>query len=230
MGDPLRSFFRRLFSGARQQSVDTIGSDAPDAQSAANGGKRSTTKIVGSAAIWSVGNAFVAQALSMLAFMITARFISPEAFGIVAIATLVVELVKRILVEPLATRLLAMNSPGERDYEDCFSQIIMLSVFGSLLLLVLAEPVASLVNLPELPVVLYVMSSMMLGIGVARTHEVWYAKRYEFRLLAIRSGAAAVLAGITGGHHGADGLRLVEPCCPATRGDGGISHPALPGQ
>jgi O-antigen/teichoic acid export membrane protein len=187
-----------LFSGARQQTVEADGSDAPGAQSAGTGGNSSTTKVVGSAALWSVGNAFIGQALSMLAFMITARFISPEAFGIVAIATLSVELVKRILVEPLATRLLAMNSPNERDYEDCFSQIITLSVFGSLLLVVLAKPVASLVNLPGLPVVLYVMSSMMLGIGVARTHEVWYAKRYEFRLLAIRSGVATLLAGTTG--------------------------------
>ena len=153
---------------------------------------------MGAAALWSIGNAFTGQAISLLAFLVTARLISPAAFGTVAIATLAIEVMKRILIEPVALRLLAANNPDQRDYADSYSHIIVLSVGGSLILALLAEPLAWLVNLPDLPLVLYVMSGMLIGIGLPRTHEVWYAKRFEFRLLAVRSSLAATAAGISG--------------------------------
>ena len=194
----MRSFAQRLFKGLRRRPADgAVESRASDPR-VTDASPPTAPKVVGTAALWSVGNAFTAQAISLLAFLVTARFISPEAFGLVAVATLLVELVKRILVEPLAIRLMAMNNPGQRDYDDCFSHIVLLGVLGVLLILLVAEPLAILVDLPGLPIILYVMSGMMLVMGLSRTHEVWYSKRYEFRLLAIRSSSAAILGGATG--------------------------------
>lgn len=157
-----------------------------------------TPKAVGAAALWSVGNAVAGQGISLLAFLITARFISPEAFGVVAIATLVIELVKRSLIEPLAIRLTAMNNPDLRAYDESFSHIVILSVFGLLAVVALAVPLAALTDLPQLPTVLYVMSAMMVTIALGRVYEVWHVKRFEFRVLAIRSMIAAVVGGATG--------------------------------
>jgi PST family polysaccharide transporter len=193
----VRSFGQRLFKGERRKPADSVDGATPD-PAASNAGQPARPRVVGTAALWSVGNAFTAQAISLLAFLVTARFISPEAFGLVAVATLLVELTKRILVEPLAIRLMAMNNPGEQDYDDCFSYTVVLGFVGTLFVLALAKPLALLSGQPELDVILYVMAGMLVTMGLARTHEVWYAKRYEFRLLAIRSSAAAIVAGATG--------------------------------
>lgn len=193
----MRSFDPRLSKGSRRSQADSVDEGIPD-PAAANAGQPARPRVVGTAALWSVGNAITAQAISLLAFLVTARFISPEAFGLVAVATLLVELVRRTLVEPLALRLMAMNNPGERDYDDCFSYTVVLGAVGMLVVLALAQPLAILTGLPQLAVVLYVMAGVLVSIGLSRTHEVRYAKRYEFRLLAIRSSAAAIVGGATG--------------------------------
>lgn len=193
----MRSFGQRLFKGARRTQAEDADSGIPDPSPGENG-QPARPRVVGTAALWSVGNAFTAQAISLLAFLVTARFISPEAFGMVAVATLLVELVRRTLVEPLGIRLMAMNNPGQREYDDCFSHTVMLGAVGSLVVLVLAQPLAIVADLPQLAIILYVMSGMLVSIALSRTHEVWYAKRYEFRLLAIRSSVAAMVGGATG--------------------------------
>lgn len=148
--------------------------------------------------VWSVGNAATSQAISLLAFLITARLISPAAFGIVAIATLTVEVMKRVLVEPLAAGLMASHQPDEQKFNRCFSAIVTLSGAGSIMVFLAAYPIEWLIGAPSQATVLQLMSTMLLGSGLSRTHEVWYSKRFEFRLLAIRSSAAAICGAVTG--------------------------------
>lgn len=155
-------------------------------------------RTIGTAAMWSVGNAFAGQIISMLAFLITARIISPSAFGVVAVATVTIEVIKRIATEPVAIRLTAMNAPDPREYEAAYSSIIVLSAFGMVLATAIAYPLGVLLHLPELPFVLCFLSATLFLTGLGRTHEVRLIKRYEFRLLAARTSVAATIGGITG--------------------------------
>ena len=155
-------------------------------------------RAVGAAAIWSIGNAAFGQMIALLAFLITARLISPAAFGLVAIATLSVEVLKRLFLDAVATRLMAMNRPTDSDFDDCFNAIVTLAITGAVLLFCLSWPLAWLLGEPGLTPILQLMCFMLLGIGLFRTHEVLFAKRLQFKQLAVRQALAAAGGGVTG--------------------------------
>jgi PST family polysaccharide transporter len=134
----------------------------------------------------------------LLAFLVTARLISPAAFGLVAVATLTVEIVKRVFIDALAVRLTAMNRPDTSDFENCFTAIITLALTGTAALFLFAWPLAWIIGEPALTPILQLVCLMLLGIGIVRTHEVLFAKRLQFKQLAIRQGLSAAGGGITG--------------------------------
>ena len=160
--------------------------------------RRFGIRAAGAAALWSVGNAAVGQVVALLAFLVTARLISPAAFGLVAIATLSVEVVKRLFLDSVATRLMARNRPESGDFDDCFMAIVTLAIAGTLLLFILSWPLAWLIGEPKLTPILQLMCLMLLGIGLFRTHEVLFAKRLQFKQLAVRQALAAMGGGATG--------------------------------
>ncbi|RST31090.1 hypothetical protein HMF7854_09755 [Sphingomonas ginkgonis] len=172
--------------------------DPPAAPPPAAPAARLSAWAVGKAALWSVGNAATSQGLSLLAFLITARIISPAAFGLVAIATLIVEVSKRLVVEPLAIRLMSLPDPSEDEYNEFFSSIVLLSGLGSAAIFLLAYPIAWILREPPLAPVVELIAVVLFGTGLWRSHEIWYSKRFEYHALAVRSSIASAFGGATG--------------------------------
>jgi O-antigen/teichoic acid export membrane protein len=155
-------------------------------------------RAVSAAAFWSVGNAALGQIVALLAFLVTARLISPAAFGLVGIATLCVEIMKRLFFESVATRLMAMSRPEISDFDDCFTAMVTLAAAGTLILLLVSWPLAWLVGEPELTPILQLIGLTLLAIGLFRTHEVLFTKRLQFKQLAVRQALAAMGGAVIG--------------------------------
>lgn len=193
--------FVRLASGkcfhtAHQPSgaIIIIRTSASDEQSSS----RPTGKEIGKATLWSVGNAATAQGLTLLAFLVTTRLIDPAAFGIVAVATLIVEVIKRLLIEPLAIRLMSYPEPELAEYNQFFSSIVLFGGAGALAMVLLAQPIAWGFGEPLLASVLPFMAALLVGTSLWRTHEIWFTKNFKFRSLALRSAVAAALGSFAG--------------------------------
>ena len=62
---------------------------------------------IGRGAVWSILNQSVGQILVLLVFLVTARFVSKDAFGIMAVCMLVVEAFRQIWAESVGISLAA---------------------------------------------------------------------------------------------------------------------------
>lgn len=158
----------------------------------------STIKNIGRGAIWSVFNNGLTQLLPLAVFLVTARFVSKEAFGVMAISILIVEGFRQIIVQPLGLTLVAKKNPADEDYNACFITLICISSLFAVLVFLLAPLLAELLRHPDIEAVLHLVSPMVLFAGLSRAHEVWLIKGLQFKKLAVRSIASLCAGGSVG--------------------------------
>jgi O-antigen/teichoic acid export membrane protein len=75
---------------------------------------------IGRGAAWSILNQSTGQILVMMVFLITARFVSKESFGIMALCMVVLEGFRQIWAQSVGTSITAKTDPTDRDYNAAF--------------------------------------------------------------------------------------------------------------
>lgn len=154
-----------------------------------------TKRAIGNGAMWSVLNQSFGQILVLLVFLVTARFVSKEAFGVMAVCLLVVEAFRQIAIESIGTYIVAKKDPGDKDYNAAFLVIIASGLASAVLIFLLAEPIARFLNNEALAEGLRWISLLLLTTGLSKTHEVWLAKHLKFKVLALRSIVSICIGG-----------------------------------
>lgn len=153
---------------------------------------------VGRGVMWTVLDSGTTQILATAVFFVIARFVTPAEFGVVVGAVLVIDFFRTVVVEAIATALMARNNPTDQDYNACFILILGVTTIFAVLIFLGADAIASLINLPGLHEALRPVSFLLITTGVCRTHEVWLSRQLQFRALTIRSVGSVALGGITG--------------------------------
>ena len=150
---------------------------------------------LGRGAIWSVVNNGLTQFLGLAVFLVTARFVSKEAFGIMAVCFLIVESYKLIAIESLGTAITAQAHPADADYNACFAMILGIGVFGATAMGLGAPLIEAAIGIPDLAPAVRLTSVLVLTAGLARTHEAWLSRHMRFRELALRALVSIVVGG-----------------------------------
>ena len=163
-------------------------------------------RTVGRGVAWSMLNNLAGQGLSLLVFLVTARFVSKEAFGIMAVSLLTVEAFRQVVIGSFGVALTAQRDPSSKDYNACFILVLVTSVAAAGLLFFLAGPSADLVGHVEVRDTLRLVCLILLTAGLSQTHEVWLAKHMNFKVLALRSLLSILIGGST--RHWASGRGL----------------------
>lgn len=153
---------------------------------------------LGRGAFWSMLGQASGQGLSLILFLVIARFVSKESFGVVAVSLALIEFVRRMTIDPIALAVNANPEATERDYDACFTLIILVSTFLTFAIFSLAGPIAKLIGSPEIADALRAISLIMVAMGLWRTHEAWLARHLKFRALALRSIVSVAAGGLTG--------------------------------
>jgi len=153
---------------------------------------------IGRGAIWSILNNTVSQVLVLAVFLITARFVSQEAFGIMAICFVVIEAFRQIAIESIATAITARKAPAEEDYTACFLLTLFISFIGAAAVYAMATPLSIWFKNPEIAPALEIVAALLPAIGLSRTHEAWLTKHMRFKSLALRSLISIILGGGVG--------------------------------
>lgn len=155
-------------------------------------------RTVGRGALWSLAGIGVGQGVALLTFLVTARYVSKESFGVMALSLGIAEFLKRTGIESFANAVASRVDAAADDYDACFVLTLAstaLMVGASLLgaeALSLAGGSAPFVD------ALRLAAALALSNGLWRTHEAWLARHMHFRTLAIRSIAAAAVGGAVG--------------------------------
>lgn len=163
---------------------------------------------LGRGAMWSILNGFAAQGLSLLVFLITARFVSKEAFGIMAVSLLTVEAFRQVIITGFATTLAAKKDPSEHDYNACFLLIFASGAIAAAGLFVLAEPISGLLGHPEITDTLRYICLILLTAGLSQTHEIWLMKHIMFKTQAVRAVVSVLVGGGVGIYMAVNGYGL----------------------
>ena len=95
---------------------------------------------IGRGAVWSILNQSIGQILVLLVFLITARFVPKDAFGIMAVCMLVVGAFRQIWAESVGTSIVAKNNPTDRDYNAGFLIIAAGGLVSAVIVFLLAGP------------------------------------------------------------------------------------------
>lgn len=153
---------------------------------------------VGSATFWSMlGNSF-GQAMSLLLFLVIAKFVTRESFGLMAISLTSIEIIRRLVIDPIALATNARPDATDRDFDLTFTLILLLTSVMVALVVFLAAPISTVVGLPELGSLLPMVAIILFGMGIGRTHDAWLSRTMNFRALAIRSIVSVVAGGAVG--------------------------------
>jgi O-antigen/teichoic acid export membrane protein len=138
------------------------------------------------------------QATTVVLFLVLARLLGPEAFGLVALASSLVGAIKPFLNQGLSVAIVQRRSLEPEHLDTAFWVILANGLTLTMVGIVLSGAVARLFNQPQLEPILMWLS---LGFVVSAFSSVQYAvvrRNLDFKALAIRS-MIATLGGATVG-------------------------------
>jgi teichuronic acid exporter len=145
---------------------------------------------------WSVLYGLTTQLPVLVAFVLVARYVAPEAFGTMAIAWLIAGVGQIFLIETLGDALVRRPDLQAETRDATLWAGLALGIVFALLTAAVAAPGASLFGDPMLAVVLPVLAVRLLFDGLAIVPDAMLRRAYALKALALRSAAANVLAAV----------------------------------
>lgn len=152
----------------------------------------------GSGAAWAMLDNLAQQVLSFLVFLVLARLVSPTDFGLIAIAHVMVTLVRSTVFDAVAHPVARAQEPTDLLYNRAFTMCILLAASLATAMLISAPTVARFYALPELKTVVMWMSLVVLATGTAAMYEARLVRQMLFKPLAIRSIVSVCIGGCVG--------------------------------
>lgn len=155
-------------------------------------------KSIGHSAFWSIANQAIGQVLVLLVFLVTARFVDQEAFGIMATCLLLVEFFKQVFLESMSVTFFAKRSPSPQEYNLGFWIIAGGGGLSALAVYSLAGPASLFFGQTAIEPAMKWVSLLLLTSGLFKMHEIWLIKNQSFKTLALRSMISILVGGAVG--------------------------------
>ena len=150
------------------------------------------------AALWSSIQTWGTQVLSTVVFLVLARLLAPQDFGLVALAGVVMALVQLFADQGFGQAIIQRRELDRRHLDTAFWISFGFSIVLAGIVNAVAGPVADLFGQPRLENVLRVLSIAFPLVGLTSVQEALFRRNLLFRTLAIRSLVAAGAGGAVG--------------------------------
>lgn len=148
---------------------------------------------VGSAITWKTLQLGVDQSLSLVRFLILARLLAPDDFGLVAIASVAVDLLVALTNVGLQPALVQLQRPEHRHYDAAWTVGFLRGLAISAILFLGADLIASLYGEPRATSVLQLIALRPLLSGLASPRMADLERELNFRALAMLITAATIV-------------------------------------
>lgn len=149
-------------------------------------------------AAWTVAASWLEQGVSALVFVVIARLISVEDFGIAAMAFAFLFLGEVLVRDTITEGIIERPALEEGRLEATFVALIGFSIAVVLALVVVAQVAAKIYDHPAVAPLLIAASPTVLMIAIAGVPTALLRRNLAYRALAIRSTAGVVAGGIVG--------------------------------
>lgn len=160
--------------------------------------RRKPLPSLASGAIWSLLANLFSQIITFVIFLILARLLSPDLYGVLSVAILVTLFFRTVFFDSIATSIVRKKEPSDEDYNASFLLCNLISVPGVIIVYALAGYFEGIMGVKGLADVVRGTCIIIVTSGLSRTHEAWLTHNLMFKALAIRSVISITLGGITG--------------------------------
>ncbi|RNI25602.1 lipopolysaccharide biosynthesis protein [Rufibacter latericius] len=148
--------------------------------------------------IWAIIDNFFRQAITLSVFVVLARLLEPEVFGLLSFSFVFVNIFVAVINDGIVTAIVRKENPEEVDYNTGFWLCLGCSIPAFLFLFFTAGFFEDLTDSKGLAIVMRATSFIILTTGLSSIHEVWLRRRMDFKTIAIRSIISVGLGGLVG--------------------------------
>ena len=146
---------------------------------------------------WLVAMRWGGRLIGLVSTVTVARLLTPEDFGIVAIATSYIGIVLGVTELNLSQAIIQFNNPKKSEYDTAWTLGMMRGVLLSALILASAIPMASFMDEPRLVTLITVLAVSPLILGLENAYFVEFQKEMNFSKLFWAETSSKVLAVVT---------------------------------
>lgn len=148
--------------------------------------------------VWKLAERCGSQAISFVISIILARLLDPKDYGIIALSMVFIILLQVFADSGLATALIQKKSPDRLDYSTVFYANIILSILLYGAMFVMAPFIASFYGMPDLVLLIRLLSLVLIGNGMANVQQAYVSKHMIFKRFFYSTLSATVLSAVVG--------------------------------
>ena len=147
---------------------------------------------------WMALGNWAEQAINFVVFVILARLLGAENFGLLAMASALVILSEFLVRESLSEFLIATAAPTIGHFNAAFWSLLLLGVGLTGGLALAAGPIAGFFGQPQVAGLILALSPTILMIAVTAVPVAWLRRELQFRTLSLRAIAGVAAGGVVG--------------------------------
>jgi PST family polysaccharide transporter len=148
------------------------------------------------ASLWSMGEMWGYKIVSAIVFLLLARIVAPDAFGLVALAQVYLAVIQLLCDQGFATALIQRATLDAEHKDSAFWANLAIGILLMVLTLFLADPLAQLFGEPNLARVLRWYSLVPLLSSLTIVQNALAHRELRYKTLALRQTAGALAGGL----------------------------------
>ena len=145
---------------------------------------------------WSLIERWGTELAGLGIFMVLSRMLGPEEFGLVALATVVIDFAQRFVDQGFSEAVVQRGELDQEHLDTAFWTGIATGGLLALLLVACAEPLAAALGEPKVAPVLRWLSLGFVIRGLSSTQQALLVRSLRFKQLAVRTLVAQLAAGV----------------------------------
>ncbi|MBE9046174.1 lipopolysaccharide biosynthesis protein [Pleurocapsales cyanobacterium LEGE 10410] len=148
--------------------------------------------------IWSIIQNSGTQIFSLIIFLLLARLLTPETFGLVALANVFLAFMRIFLDQGFAKALIQRENLEPEHLDAAFWSQVGCGILLTIITFFAADSVAEVFDQPKLILILQSLSLIFIINSLSRVHDALLCRDFVFRVIAMRSLLATIISGIVG--------------------------------
>ncbi|MBD2448764.1 MOP flippase family protein [Nostoc sp. FACHB-152] len=148
--------------------------------------------------LWSALESWGRQLISVGIFVVMARLLDPQTFGLVALATIFLNFLQIFLDQGLSQAIVQRQDLEKEHLDTAFWANLGVSALATILSIAGAGLIADLFKEPQITPIIRCLSLSFIISGFSSVQEAIFQRKLAFKPLAIRSLIAVIIGGIVG--------------------------------
>lgn len=148
--------------------------------------------------VWSIIQSSGSQAFSLIIFLLLARLLTPETFGLIALANVFLAFMQIFLEQGFAKALIQREDIEPEHLDSAFWSQVGCGVLLTVITFFTAGLVAEFFDQPKLIPILHWLSWLFVISSLSQVHNALLSREFAFKIIALRSLLGTVISGTVG--------------------------------